>query len=306
MNEQEILSVIKSVTGSSYIGDDCALLKDLGIVISQDSLVENVHFDMRYTTPYQLGYKSVMVNISDIAASGGKPEYLTASLSLPENISEQFIKEFYLGAKSALNGAEIVGGDVTGSDKIMISITALGTIKNRRISSRSNAKEGYVVITSGFHGSSAAGLKLLNENKTVNNELIKAHLMPESQVGFSSQISKNINADYAMTDSSDGLVDAVYKIAQASGKTIVIDFEKIAYDKALKVLFPEEYKDMVLYGGEDYRIIAAIPDDFAGMPDNCIKIGRVEKRDGDIPVKIIDSGRVIPVSNLDKCFQHFR
>ena len=94
MKEKEFIQIIKSTLESEYIGDDCAYLKDLGIVITQDSLVEDVHFSMKYMTPYQLGYKSVMVNISDICASGAEPKYLTIALSLPKIVDEVFVKEF--------------------------------------------------------------------------------------------------------------------------------------------------------------------------------------------------------------------
>ena len=85
MKEQEFIQIIKSTLNSKYIGDDCAYLKDLNILVSQDSLVEDVHFKKNLITPYQLGYKTVMVNISDICASGAKPLYLTISLSLPND-----------------------------------------------------------------------------------------------------------------------------------------------------------------------------------------------------------------------------
>ena len=102
MNEKELIKIIKSTLNSAYIGDDCAYLKDLGIVVSQDSLVEDVHFKRDLITPYQLGYKSIMVNISDICASGAEPLYLTVSLSLPEDVDESFVAEFYKGAKAPI------------------------------------------------------------------------------------------------------------------------------------------------------------------------------------------------------------
>ena len=148
MNEKELIKIIKTSLKSDYIGDDCAYLKDLGIVISQDSLVENVHFKTDFITPYQLGYKSIMVNISDICASGAKPTYLTISLSLPKHTDEKFVREFYEGAKDAANGVEIVGGDLTGSDRIYVSVTAIGLAKGRKISSRSNAQVFLISINS--------------------------------------------------------------------------------------------------------------------------------------------------------------
>ena len=101
MNEIDLINRIKTVLNSDYIGDDCAYLKDLGIVITQDSLVEGVHFDKRLMTPYQNGYKSVMANLSDIAASGAKPCYMTVSLSLPDYTVEEDIEDFYEGCKLA-------------------------------------------------------------------------------------------------------------------------------------------------------------------------------------------------------------
>ena len=172
MKEQEFIQIIKSTLNSKYIGDDCAYLKDLNILVSQDSLVEDVHFKKNLITPYQLGYKTVMVNISDICASGAKPLYLTISLSLPNDTNSNFIRDFYTGAKDAALGVEIVGGDITGSDKIYISATAIGSSKGRKISSRSHAKPGYKIIVSGEHGSSAYGLELLlkgNPEFTKNN-----------------------------------------------------------------------------------------------------------------------------------------
>lgn len=140
MNEKELIKIIKSTLNSEYIGDDCAYLPDLGIVVTQDSLVEDVHFKLDFITPFQLGYKSVTVNISDVCASGAEPKYLTISLSLPKYVDEKFVKDFYEGAKMAAGDVKIVGGDLTGSDKIYISASAIGSTKERKISSRSNAK----------------------------------------------------------------------------------------------------------------------------------------------------------------------
>ena len=183
MKEEEFLSIIKTIIGDKYIGDDCAYLEDLGIVISQDSLVEDVHFSLKYMTPYQLGYKSAMVNISDISASGGRGKYITVALSLPKKTTKEFIKEFYTGLTDALKECgdiKVIGGDITGSDKVIVSITIIGTTQGRRISSRANAQSGQVIVTSGVHGSSAAGLKLLNKYKFINNERSEKNNFPFS------------------------------------------------------------------------------------------------------------------------------
>lgn len=273
MNETDILNIIHNQLGDEYIGDDCAYLKDIGIVISQDSLIEDIHFKTQWCTPFQLGYKSVVVNISDILASGAIPKYVTIALSLPNNIKSDYINEFYKGAKFALKDAKIVGGDITGSnDKIAISVTAIGITGNRNISSRSNAKDGYIVITKGFHGSSAAGLEQL-KNKGSDEKLILAHLMPELEYDFSESISVNVMEPYAMMDTSDGLADALFKIAESSNVKIIADYNKIPH-------LGNVTKNQVYFGGEDYKLIAAIPSGYFNKIDGAVEIGSVVKYDG--------------------------
>ena len=157
---------------------------------------------------------------------------------------------------------------------------------------------------SGEHGSSAGGLKLLQDNKT-DDDLINAHLSPKAQTEFSEKLSANIKEDYAMMDTSDGLADALFKIAKASDKTILIDFEKVPYNKKLKELFPKEYKDLILYGGEDYQIIATVSEDFA-VKNNLHIIGTVGKKQDNTVLKIKNyDNQDLIINNLDKCFNHF-
>ena len=295
MNEYNLLKIIKNEIDNDFIGDDCAYLKDFGIVITQDSLVEDIHFKRSWCTPYQLGYKSVVVNISDVLASGAVPKYLTISLSIPNNIDENYIKEFYKGAKNALNGAKIVGGDITGSaDKFMVSITAIGSTINRNISSRKHAKEGYIVITSGNYGSSAAGLNELI-NGSSNQELIKAHLEPSLDYEFSNQIATIIKEPYAMMDTSDGFADAVFKIAELSNVKITVDYDKIPHKNNIP-------KDLVLFGGEDYNLIAAIPEKYFNKIKNAIIVGKVSKFDG---VRLNISGEEFTNYNELRVYNHF-
>lgn len=301
MKEQLFLETIKSIIGEKYIGDDCAYLPDLNIVVTQDSLVEDVHFKTKYTSAYQLGFKSVMVNLSDICASGAVPKYVTIALSLPSNIEQDFIKDFYNGVKKALNGAEIIGGDITGSDKIMVSVCVIGLAKDHKISSRSHAKAGQFIVATGLHGSSSAGLELLLEDKFEPKSLIDSHRMPITQFEASQQISKNIQENYAMMDTSDGLADALYQIAKQSHKTLVVDFDKIKYDKELENF--TDYRDKILYGGEDYQLVATVPKSLLPMLKNWYVIGEV--LDGEPCVKINNTKQTIIINNMDKCYNHF-
>ena len=306
MNEINLIKKIKNTLKSQYIGDDCAYLKDLGIVISQDSLVEDVHFSKHMMSPYQIGYKSVMVNLSDIAASGAKPAYLTVALSLPKQIEDEAVVEFYEGAKFALKGldVEIVGGDITGSDKLYISISVIGKTLDRKISSRSHAKIGHKIITSGVYGSSAAGLRILQNNLEPDKDLIKAHLMPVAQIDFAKQISEQIQEDYAMMDTSDGLFDALFKIGSASECTMSVDFERILYDPKIKEYF-SDYKDLILFGGEDYQIVATVPVELLPSLKDYIIIGEVLPKE-DCVIKLNTENNVEKFNDLsNKCFNHF-
>lgn len=296
MNEKELIKIIKTTLNSEYIGDDCAYLEDLGIVVSQDSLVEDVHFKLEFITPFQLGYKSVMVNISDICASGAEPKYLTIALSLPNYVDEKFVEEFYKGAKEASGDVKIVGGDLTGGEKVFISVTAIGATKNRKISSRSNAKVGYKILVSGEHGNSATGLKmLLNGSKLEqSSKFIKAHLMPVAQRKFSQKIATQITENYAMMDTSDGLADALIQIAKASKVRVKINTSKIPHDKNVDM-------QTVLYGGEDYQLVAVVPKDFLPQDTDLIEIGEIT--DGDIGLEL--DGEFYQDID-DKLFNHFR
>ncbi len=301
MKEKEFITIIKNTLNSPYIGDDCAYLKDLGIVVTQDSLVEDIHFSTKFISAFDLGFKAVMVNVSDVAASGAEPKYLTVSLSLPSNVKEDFVEEFYNGCKKACgNDVQIVGGDITGSEKIYISISAIGKTLGRNISSRKNAKIAQKVIVSGIHGSSSAGLKLLLEGKNSPEKFIKSHINPVAQVEFGKKISTTVKEPYAMMDTSDGLMDGLSTIANESGVLLDIDFDKIPYDKDIEQF--ENWQDLVLFGGEDYQILATVPQNFQGG----FEIGVVKEGLG-VNLKLRD--KIMHYSKQDveeKVFNHFK
>lgn len=301
MKEKEFITIIKNTLNSLYIGDDCAYLKDLGIVVTQDSLVEDIHFSTKFISAFDLGFKAVMVNVSDVAASGAEPKYLTVSLSLPSNVKEDFVEEFYNGCKKACgDDVQIVGGDITGSEKIYISICAIGKTLGRNISSRKNAKIGQKVIVSGIHGSSSAGLKLLLEGKNSPEKFIKSHINPVAQVEFGKKISTTVKEPYAMMDTSDGLMDGLSTIANESGVLLDIDFDKIPYDKDIEQF--ENWQDLVLFGGEDYQILATVPQNFQGG----FEIGVVKEGLG-VNLKLRD--KIMHYSKQDveeKVFNHFK
>lgn len=298
MNECGLIETIKNLTQSSYIGDDCAYLEDLGIVVSQDSLVEDVHFRLSWMSPKELGIKSALVNISDVIASGAKPVYISVSLSLSRGQNENFVAEFYQGFTSVCKDydVKIIGGDLTGSDKVFVSVTIIGEVSGHNVSSRKNAKCGYNVWVYGNHGSSAAGLRCLEQGLSGVKSLIQAHKEPKlcSKVPY-------IVESYAMMDTSDGLADALYKIAIASGVTLKIDFDKIPFNSEIKVF--EDFEDLILYGGEDYGLVAAVPQNY--NLEGFVKIGSVIEK-ANTPLVINKQGTILEINSIDDfVFNHF-
>ena len=282
MKELEYLSIInKELEDSSLLGDDCAFLSDLGIYITQDTLVEDVHFKLSTATPYQIAQKSVNVNISDLAAAGAEPLYITISLSLPRYCNESFVQEFYKGVNSACSSLNIkvAGGDLTASDKVVVSVCAIGKKMSSVEVSRSFAKANDVVIVTGFHGDSAGGLRLLTQGGKKSQYLTDKHLLPVAQTEKSKEIINAAAAagvyKIAMMDTSDGLGDAIYKISKASRK--MIELEHIPVSSELIKTFPDDYMDLALWGGEDYELIACVDEKVYNLLDKTkfIKIGRV-------------------------------
>lgn len=312
MKELEILDVIKNMLSkNSHIGDDCAYLKDLGIVITHDSLVEDVHFSRAFASAYEIGYKAIIVNLSDILASGAMPKYLTISLSLPKDIDSSFVSDFYKACDdlSKKYDFEVVGGDITGSEKIFISICAIGITNDRKISSRGNAKVADLIITTGVHGSSAAGLELLKIKNKNFPEITNKHLSPELNAQFSKEIALNCE-DYAMMDTSDGLVDALFKIAQTSNVNLSIDFSKIPYDKAIETIASQtnnDYKNWIFYGGEDYQLVACVSVNELEKLDKSLYtiIGEVKEKNGNSFVEININGEILNINDLEKTYNHF-
>lgn len=269
MKEYQYINILKNIIDDdlNIIGDDTAVIKESGLVLTCDTLVENVHFSLQTTAAKELGYKAGAVNLSDIAASGGKCKYLLVSLALPEYIDETFIRDFYQGLKTICDkfSCHVVGGDLVSAKELVITVTAVG--KTKVNASRAFAKEGQLVMTTGTYGDSFAGLQLLqkaSEAVSIDSEnyLKRAHLLPEPRLFEANYIIKNCDyVHYCLMDTSDGLADAVYQIAQKSNVTINIDISKVPVSEHLLNYAKVNNLDPVnaaLYGGEDFELIFTI------------------------------------------------
>jgi thiamine-monophosphate kinase len=278
MKELAFIEIIKNtLSDSSFIGDDTAFVD--GLAITQDTMIEDIHFRQATTTPYSLGQKAIVVNLSDLAAAGAKPLYILVSLSLPSDTTEDFVKEFYEGINKICQkyGAKVIGGDITGAQKIAITVTAIG--KAQKHIKRSSAQVGDVICVTGEHGNSRAGLEILEKNLEANEKFEQAHKRPIPRIEEGLKIAE-ICDNPAIMDTSDGLADALYKIAQASDVTMDVDFKKIPYDKNLQALAKEKLQNWVLFGGEDYELLT------------CVRKGDFEKLKAHLELYPI--GEVIP------------
>lgn len=312
MKELQFLEIInRTLSNNTFLGEDCAFLDDLGIFVTQDTLVEGIHFDLKFTDLYTLAKKSVAVNLSDLSANLAEPKYISISLSAPKNFDETSIKQFYEGVEDSCKEYKIsvCGGDLTASNSgLVISICAIGKIinGNQPKVSRSFAKENQVVCVTKNYGSSAYALDCLLNNKKCSKEVLAAHINPVADINVSNELAVLNCGKIAVMDSSDGLCDALFKIAKASHKSIHVEFEKIPYLKEIEN--SPNFKDLVLWGGEDYGLVFCLDEkDYEMLTKNMKniqKIGVVKAFVNDFYVKI-DDLKVDEDYFSNKCYNHF-
>ena len=252
------------------IGDDCAVIPlspETGgapasdLLVSTDMLVEGTHFLMEDISPRQLGWKSAAVNISDIAAMGGKPIATFLSLALPKTLPEQWMQEFMEGYNgiSEKYGAALLGGDTTCSpDRICINVTVLGTCPRGKANLRSAARPGDLVCVTGTLGDSAAGLRLiLGGQKGAAPRLMDRHYTPTPRVEEGLALSC-LPGVHAMMDISDGVGSDLRHILDESGVGARIDTGKLPISKELQDLCIKkgwDPRELALCGGEDYELL---------------------------------------------------
>ena len=316
MKELRFLEIIKNkLSNPSYIGDDCAFLDDLDIFVTHDTLVEDTHFSLYTTSPYLLGRKSVSVNLSDLAAALAQPKYITVSVSVPKTTKDSFISELYRGINDVCNeyNVKVIGGDITGSDKVVISVCAIGKKTSLYMSSRSNAKKGDVILVTGEFGSSAAGLYALSNFLYAEKLIIDKHLNPTPRIKEASVLSSKIGSDIVVMDCSDGLIDALYKVSQGSQRSIKADINRVPVLPELKEFCKRNnlsYKDFVKWGGEDYELLICTNEETYSMLDeNMFKlIGYVQNKDNNPTVEIEDGNEIELITKSvfeEKTFNHF-
>jgi len=279
------------------VGDDCAVLHypDKEVLVTTDMLMEGVHFDLTYIDMQHLGYKSAMVNISDVFAMNGTPRQMTVSLALSKRFTVEDIELFYSGLRMACDkwGIDIVGGDTTSSFTGMaISITCIGEAPKADIVYRNGAKETDLICVSGDLGASYMGLQLLEREKSVYYQMVNEHRkkfagaeaqhpIPDFQPDFAGkeyllqrQLKPEARGDIiqrlheagirptAMMDISDGLSSELMHICKQSHCGCRVFEKNIPIDYQTAVMAEEMNMNVTtcaLNGGEDYELLFTVP-----------------------------------------------
>jgi thiamine-monophosphate kinase len=261
------------------IGDDAAVLDHFGkqVVVTTDMLVEGIHFDLMYTPLKHLGYKSIVVNLSDVYAMNALPTQVTFSLAFSNRFSLEAIEELYEGVYAACNkyGVDLVGGDTSSSQKgLLISVTAIGEVSPGEYVTRSGAGKGDLICVSGDLGGAFLGLTLLEREKKIyldspqvqpdleNQDYIIGRLLkPEARKDIIEFLAANDIKPTAMMDISDGLSSELLHICKQSGVGCVIYEEKLPIHEDSRQFAYKLDLDptaCALSGGEDYELVFTI------------------------------------------------
>lgn len=261
------------------IGDDAAVLDAQGkkVVVSTDLLVEGIHFDVMYTPLKHLGYKAVVVNLSDIYAMNAEPKQITVSLAISSKFTVEALDEIYEGIYHACQryGVDLVGGDTTSSQKgLIISVTAIGYVSEDKVVYRNGAKAGDLVCVSGDLGAAYLGLQLLEREKRIylenpevqadlENEtyLVGRQLKPEARKDIIAQLEEFDILPTSMIDVSDGVSSDMLHICKQSAVgceiyEATLPIAEDTYNRALT--FNLEPTICALNGGEDYELLFTI------------------------------------------------
>ena len=265
------------------IGDDAAVFHG-GLVVTQDMLVQDVHFRFDWTSWRDLGYKAAAVNLSDLAAMGAVPAGLLVSLTLPPETDVASVLQLYDGANEP--GYPIVGGDTNASDFVSMSVTAVG--HSERVPGRAGARPGDLLVVTGPVGGAAAGLYALEHGLEGFDELAQMHLRPPFRLDAARALAP---VAHALIDLSDGIASDAARIAERSGCSLVVEVEKLPLPARVADVADRPFWAL----GEDYELLAAVaPKDAAvlGFP----VVGRCEEGSG---VELLANGRPVDVAGWD-------
>jgi thiamine-monophosphate kinase len=302
MTEEKIINFINNKFGNC--GDDTFCFKASGkLCVTKDILIENTHFKTAWSTPEEIGYKAVSVNISDLASSAAKPLYIFIGLGLPKKTNLNYVKKLYNGIQKACKeyGCSVAGGDTVRSGKIVISVTAVGECLGKPIT-RHGAKVGDLVFVTGTLGDSAAGLEILFKKNKGYNSLVCRHKTPKARLKESALIAEC--KPTAMMDVSDGLFQSLKILSKENSLGFNIDISRLPLSQQLlkycKIKGINPYK-LAIAGGEDFELLFTISKANAGkLKVKAVCIGEVVK---DKQIRYLRDGKETKIKYAG--FNHF-
>jgi thiamine-monophosphate kinase len=315
------------------IGDDAAIAApDRGAlqVLTTDALVEGVHFDRRFSTPADIGYKALAVNVSDVASMGGRSRFALLSLMLPVETTMSEVDALLDGLLelAAQTRITLAGGNVTRSPgPLVVDVTVVGSVRQRKMLTRSGGKAGDLLYVTGQIGAAAAGLDWLRHEASDSSggrpaaepgrswnealgECVARHCRPEPRARVGAIVGRTKTASACM-DLSDGLADAVSQLSAASGTGARIDPDLLPVHPGAKEWFARQGIDPIaasVAGGDDYELLFAVPPKKRGRLRGVMRearglaITRIGELTADRSVGLLRNGRLEP---LPSGFVHF-
>ena len=260
-------------------GDDAAVIvPERGAlqVVTTDAVVEGVHFDRRYSSLADVGYRALAVNVSDLAAMGARPEFALLSLLLPSAVTLEDVDALFDGLLEMAGevGVALAGGNIARSPgPLVLDVTATGSVRPRRLLTRAAGKAGDQLFVTGRIGAAAAGLDALQASSSTSGHVpgamgacVARYRRPQPRTRFGLLLGRNKAASACM-DLSDGLADAVRQLAEASGTGAILEAASLPIEAAAREWWAGKGLDPVtaaLAGGDDYELLFAVPKKIRG------------------------------------------
>jgi thiamine-monophosphate kinase len=271
-------------------GDDCAAVRigEETLLLTTDMLIEDIHFRCEWTSPEQIGFKAMRVNLSDIAGVGGVPRFALVSLGLPKSWRGTKAVRLFAGLRRAAEaeGVAVVGGDTNASERLVVNVALVGEA-GPKILTRAGSKPGDLVYVTGTLGGSALGLKALEKKRTAGfDNFLKSHREPPARVAVGKALARMAGV-HAVMDLSDGLAGDLPHLLKAGrvGADITVDAvpRPAGFERAARRLDADPYA-LIVSGGEDYELVftasprVKIPRKIAGVP--VTSLGRITPKPG--------------------------
>ncbi|MEI3607747.1 thiamine-phosphate kinase [Pseudogracilibacillus sp. SE30717A] len=283
MNEFQFIHSIKQNTYKQQsllkgIGDDAAVFRSLDkdIVTAVDTFVENIHFNEKTMEAYDIGYKALAANISDVAAMGAQPKFYLVSIVVPDDASSQLLSGLYRGMDDIASKyrMDLIGGDTVTGKQLVLSVTIIGTVSRGKARYRNDARDKDIIFVTGTLGDSQAGLFLLMNDRVTNDKMnfIQRHRMPSPRVKFATSLQPLKRV--ALNDISDGIANELKEIAEASNVTIILEDDKIPTSSNFNEFSYSQQYEWKYFGGEDFELVGTASEkDWNFIKESADKIG---------------------------------